>query len=113
MRSRTKIILGLIFIVLIILFLTVPSDTDYYKWLENEQSIKKSNKPYYYTQGKFELFDRSTTKRLFGVFSIREKKFEYINNGEISDNSFKIRTLEIGNNFFLMEKENILWRILR
>ena len=127
MKKRTKIILGGIFIILVILNLTIPSEDDYYTWLEEEYNIKKSEKPYYYTKDDVELFDRSTHQRLFGIFTTRKQKFEYkddekllgINGSSIiafrefdSDEGFTIRTLEIGKMILPMERENILWKIL-
>ena len=111
---------------LIILTLTVPSDDDYYKWLEDEYSIQESDELYYYSQNDVELFDLSTHKKGFGIFRLRQQNFEYVDDGKelgesLSDMAFReldsnngmtIRTLEIGKLIFLMGKDNFLWNIL-
>lgn len=126
MKKRTKIILGSLFIILFILRLNVPSESDYSKWLEIEHNIKKSDKLFYYTQDNIEIFDRSSNRKRFGIFKTREQNFEYTNSKRFlndglsvealeeldSDAGFTIRTLEIGNMIFPMEKESILWKIL-
>ncbi|WP_130805501.1 hypothetical protein [Senegalia massiliensis] len=126
MKKRTKIILGSLFIILVMLNLTVPSKDDYYEWLEDEYNIKKSDKLYYYTKGDIELFDRSTYQKRFGIFATRQQNFEYKDDEKLlgggstviafrelnSDEGFTIRTLEIGKMIITIEKESILWKIL-
>lgn len=126
LKKRTKIILGSLFIILVILNLTVPSEDDYYEWLEDEYNIKKSDKLYYYTKEDIELFDRSTHLRSFGIFETRKQNFEYKDDEKLlgggssviafrelnSDEGMTIRTLEIGKMIIPMKKDSILWKIL-
>lgn len=126
LKKRTKIILGTIFIVLIILTLTVPSDDDYYKWLEDKYSIQESDELYYYSQNDIELFDLSTHEKGFGILRLRQQNFEYVDGEKVLGESFSdmafreldsndgmtIRTLEIGKLIFPIEKDSILWNIL-
>lgn len=126
MEKRIKIILGSLFIILILLLVTVPSENDYYKWLGDKNNIKESDRLHYYTQGDVELFDSSLHTKGFGIFTIKIQNFEYADDGKLLGNSstnmafrelnpdegFTIRVLGIGKTFFPMDKESILWRIL-
>ena len=126
MKKGRKIILGGLFIILVVLFLTVPSENDYYKWIENKHDIKESDRLYYYTQGDVELFDSSLYQKSFGIFTTKRQNFEYVENGRLLGNSttkrafrelnpdegFTIRVLGIGKTFFPMEKESFLWKIV-
>lgn len=126
MKKRTKIILGSLFIILLILNLTIPSEADYYEWLGEKHGIRKSDKLYYYTKGDIELFDRNMHQKGFGIFRARKQNFEYRDDERLlgggfsaiefrnlnSDEGFTIRTLEIGKMIFPMGKESVLWGIL-
>lgn len=126
MKKRTKIILGTLFIILLTLNLTIPSEDDYYGWLDDEYNIQESEGVYYYSQNDLELFDLSTRIKEFGIFRARQQNFEYVDDenelGESfsgmafreldSNDGMSIRTLEIGKMIFPMTKDNILWNIL-
>ena len=123
---KKKILFISIFLFIIILNLTIPTEDDYYKWLDCEYNIKKTDKLYYYTQNEIRLFDRAKNHKGFGIFTVRKQNFEYINGEKLLDNSssvgalkdlspdegLTIRTLEIAKMIFSIEKESILWKIL-
>lgn len=126
LKKRTKAILGFLLILLVILNLTIPSDDDYYEWLEDEYSIQESEELYHYNLDGTQIFDLSTNKTLYGIFAVRQQNFKYVDNGKVKTDGFSstafkevdpdegltIRTLEIGSKIFPMKKDNVLWEIL-
>ena len=126
MKKRTKIILGFLLIILVTLNLTIPSDDDYYEWLEDEYSIQESEESYYHNLDDTQVFDLSTNKRSYGIFAARQQNFKYLDNGKVKTDGFSstvfeevdpdegltIRALEIGSKIFPIEKDNVFWKIL-
>lgn len=103
MKKRTKIILGGLFIILVMLNLTVPSEDDYYEWLEDEHNIKRgigSHGHYEHTKDGVKLFNRGRSRTMYGIFTIIEEDFDYKVDGTLT-----VRTLGVTKSFFTMEKK--------
>jgi len=123
LKKKIKWIFGIIFVVVALLYLTVPSDEDYARWLETEHHIEKRESyetmlPY--SKDSSELFNAFTVKRRFGAFTTRKKTFRYLED-QFSTETFRdlsedrdliFRTLEIGKRIIPMDKENVLWKFL-
>lgn len=119
-------VISILLIIGVVLNLTIPSEADYQEWLEDEYSIQKSNKLHYYVQEDSVIFDSSTHKKMFGIFTMRQQDFESIHDEEIISNVLPstipkeskseefliIRTLEIGTSVIPLDKDNILWKML-
>lgn len=113
-KKKLIIFISCLFIILFIFFLTIPSEDDYYNWLKEEFNIKKvysSDNFFNYTKDGVELFNRSCSDTRYGIFKTVEQKFEYINPGDLSGESFTVRSLGIGGEFFLIKRKNIIWKL--
>lgn len=126
MKKRVITGLGILLIIFVILNLAVPSEDDYYEWLEDEYNIQESEELYYYTQEDDVIFDLSMHEKMFGIFTTRSHDFGYVSDEKTSEDDspsaafkeidpekgFTIRTLEIGTMILPMEKDNIFWKVL-